>query len=107
MGKVINYGTNLGDCSDKVTSPSELPSISDAFGNDLSTLLAGNSFTITKPDCCKIRIVTSIGTFTLRDKETFYSTDNYDKPFTIISVTILEGNCTLDNIHIISNKTKK
>jgi hypothetical protein len=82
------------------------PSISDAFGDDLSTLLPGNSFTVTKPDCCKIQIVTSIGTFTLREKETFYSTDKYDSAFTIDSVNILEGTCTLDSIHIISNKTK-
>jgi hypothetical protein len=82
------------------------PSISDAFGDDLSTLLPGNSFTITKPDCCKIQIVTSIGTFTLREKETYYSTDKYDSAFTIDSVNILSGNCTLDSIHIISNKTK-
>lgn len=84
----------------------DTPTISDAFADNLSTLLPGTSFTITKPDCCRVQVVTSIGSFTLRDKETYYSTDKYDSAFTITAVNILSGSCTLDSIHIISNKTK-
>jgi hypothetical protein len=86
--------------------PVVVQTISDAFGNDLSTLLPGNSFSITKPDCCTVQIVTSIGTFTLRDKETYYSTDKYSIPFTVDAVNIISGSCTLNSVHIISNKTK-
>lgn len=80
-----------------------LPTISDAFADDLSTLLPGTSFTITKPDCCKIQIVTSAGTITLREKETYYSTTDFKCPITVTGITIVSGTCSLADIHIISN----
>lgn len=80
-----------------------LPSISDAFGDDLSTLFAGNSFVITKPDCCKILVTTSVGIFTLREKETYYATTDFNCPITIDSISIVSGTCSLSDIHIISN----
>lgn len=80
-----------------------LPTISDAFADDLSTLLPGTSFTITKPDCCKIQVVTSVGTITLREKETYYSTTDFKCPITVTGITIVSGTCSLADIHIISN----
>lgn len=80
-----------------------LPTISDAFADDLSTLLPGTSFTITKPDCCRIQVVTSVGTITLREKETYYSTTDFKCPITITGITIVSGTCSLADIHIISN----
>ena len=80
-----------------------LPTISDAFANDLSTLLPGTSITITKPDCCRIQVITSAGTITLREKETYYSTTDFKCPITITGITIVSGTCSLSDIHIISN----
>ena len=80
-----------------------LPTISDAFADDLSTLLPGTSFTITKPDCCKIQVVTNVGTITLREKETYYSTTDFKCPITITGIIIVSGTCSLADIHIISN----
>jgi hypothetical protein len=80
--------------------------ISDSFGDDLSTLLPSNSFSFTKPECCNVEVVTSIGTFRIIKGIKSYSTDKYDIPFTINSINILSGNCSLSSIHIIGNKTK-
>ena len=80
-----------------------LPTISDAFADDLSTLLPGTSFVITKPDCCKILVSTSAGTFTLREKETYYATTDFKCTITITGITIVSGTCSLADIHIISN----
>ena len=80
-----------------------LPTISDAFADDLGTLLPGTSFTITKPNCCKIQVVTSAGTITLREKETYYSTTDFKCPITITDIAIVSGTCSLADIHIISN----
>lgn len=80
-----------------------LPTISDAFGDDLSTLLPGTSFTITKPDCCRVQVITSAGTITLREKETYYSTTDFKCPITVTGITIASGTCSLADIHIISN----
>ena len=80
-----------------------LPTISDAFADDLSTLLPGTSFVITKPDCCKVLVATSAGSFTLREKETQYSTTDFKCPITITGITIVSGTCSLADIHIISN----
>jgi len=80
-----------------------LPTISDAFANDLSTLLPGTSFVITKPDCCRVLVTTSAGTFTLREKETYYATTDFKCAVTVDNITIVSGTCTLDSIHIISN----
>lgn len=91
------------NCQDAIVCS---PTVSDAFSDDLSTLLEGTSFVITKPDCCRVLITTSVGSFTLREKETYYSTTDFDCPITIDSVQIISGNCTLEEIHIISNKSK-
>lgn len=80
-----------------------LPTISDAFADDLSTLLPGTSFVITKPDCCKILVTTSAGTFTLREKETYYATTDFKCPITVTGITIVSGTCSSADIHIISN----
>lgn len=80
-----------------------LPTISDAFADDLSTLLPGTSFTITKPECCRIQVITSAGTITLKEKETYYSTTDFKCPITITGITIVSGTCSLADIHIISN----
>jgi len=89
----------LGQCEVDTCTPT----ISDAFGDDLSTLLPGTSFVITKPDCCRVQIVTSAGTFTLREKETYYGTTDFNCPITITSVAIISGSCSTQNVHIISN----
>jgi len=80
-----------------------LPTISDAFADDLSTLLPGTSFVITKPDCCKVLVATSAGSFTLREKETYYATTDFKCAVTIDSIVVVSGTCTPDSIHIISN----
>jgi len=80
-----------------------IPTISDAFGNDLSSLLPGTSFIITKPECCRINVITSAGSFTLIDGETYYGTDTFRCPITINSINIISGSCSLDKIHVISN----
>lgn len=78
--------------------------ISEAFGDDLSPLLPGNNFSITKPACCKIKVTTNIGIFHVLDNVQFYNTSDFSCPVEIESVEIVSGSCTLDKVHIISNK---
>lgn len=80
------------------------PAISEAFGNDLSTLQAGHNFSITKPSCCKIKVTTSVGSFHVLENIQFYNTSDFECPITITAVEVISGNCALDKIHIISNK---
>ena len=80
------------------------PAISEAFGNDLSTLQAGHNFSITKPSCCKIKVTTSIGSFHVLENIQFYNTSDFECPITITAIEIVSGNCALDKIHVISNK---
>lgn len=81
-----------------------LPTISEAFGNDLSTLLPSNNFSIQKPTCCKIKITTSVGSFHVLEDIGAYTTSDFDCTITITNVEIVKGNCTLDKIYIIGNK---
>lgn len=81
-------------------------SISDAYGDDLSTLLAGNSLSITKPACCELLITTTVGQFRVIKGVQNYATAIFECPLNIIDIAVLSGNCTLSDIHIISNKTK-
>jgi hypothetical protein len=82
------------------------PSISDALGDDLSTLLDSHSFSISKPECCTILVNTSIGSFRVVKGTVAYSTTQYDAPFKINIISIVSGNCSLSNIHVIGNKIK-
>jgi hypothetical protein len=82
------------------------PLISEAYGNDLSTLLVGHNFSITKPACCKVKVTTSIGSFTLVSGIQHYSTSDFESTVSIISVEIVEGTCSLSDVHLISNKIK-
>ena len=79
------------------------PTISDAFADDISTLLPATNFIITKPECCRVLVTTSVGGFTLREKETYYATTDFNCPVTITDVQIVSGSCMLSDIHIISN----
>jgi hypothetical protein len=94
----------LGECPE-VMPVDEIPvcEISEAFGNDLSTLKSGKSFSITKPSCCKIKITTDIGSFHVLDGIQHYSSSDFTCPFNITNVEIVGGTCTLDKVHIISN----
>jgi hypothetical protein len=98
-----NKPFTLGACD---IDPQCSPLICEAFGNDLSTLCAGHNFSITKPSCCKIKVTTDIGSFTLVGGIQHYSTSDFQCPVTITAIEILGGGCTLDQIHIISNKLK-
>jgi len=79
------------------------PTVSDAFADDISTLLPATNFIITKPEYCRVLVTTSVGSFTLREKETYYATTDFNCPVTITDVQIVSGSCTLSDIHIISN----
>jgi len=81
-------------------------SISDAFANDLSSLLVGHSLSITKPACCELLITTTVGQFRLIKGVQSYTTAIFECPLNITDINILSGNCTLSDIHIISNKIK-
>ncbi|MGL4977948.1 MAG: hypothetical protein ACRC5G_08030 [Cetobacterium sp.] len=81
-------------------------SISEAYADDLTTLLAGTSFVIYKPICCKIQVITTIGSFTLDEKIEVYSTADFNSSFFITQINVLSGNCPLEKIKVISNKTK-
>lgn len=83
-----------------------IQSISDALADDLSGLLPGTSFTITKPQYCAIRVTTTIGSFTIRSGETLYSTQEFKQSFSVTAVEIVSGNCSLDCVHIISNRSE-
>lgn len=79
-------------------------SISSAYGDDLSTLLPGNTFEISRTSCCKedITVVTSIGTFLFPSFKSSISLADTSIPFTIDNIVTT---CNLSNIFIISQKT--
>ena len=78
--------------------------ISFATGVDLSTLSASNTFLITKPSCCEITVITSIGTFILRDGVSSYSTTDFNCLVTVDNITVTSGDCLPIDIHIIGNR---
>lgn len=92
----------LGYCP--VPDVTKIPAITEAFGNNLGTLSEGHNFSVTKPACCKIKVTTSIGSFHVLDGIQFYSSSDFQNTVTITGVEIVSGNCTLDKVHIISNK---
>jgi hypothetical protein len=71
-----------------------LPTISSAYGNDLTSLSPGNSVAIQKPSCCEVRVVTSAGSFLVRKGMTAYSTADFNCPVTVSAVEIVSGSCT-------------
>jgi hypothetical protein len=76
-----------------------IPTISSAFGSDLSTLLPGKNISIQKPDCCAIKVNTSAGSFIVTRKMTGYSTGDFCNDVTVTSVELLSGaTCSLDDI---------
>ncbi len=77
-------------------------SVSWAYGNDLSTLSAGNSFAISKPSCCNLILETSIGSIPMIGELVFMSTETFSCPVTIDSITVL-GTCDLSKVIITSN----
>lgn len=81
-----------------------LPSISEAYGNDLSTLLPSHNFSIQKPDCCVVKVTTNVGIFSVQKGVGFYNTSDFKCLISITGVEILSGNCTLDKVYIIGNK---
>lgn len=81
-----------------------LPSISEAYGNDLSTLLPSHNFSIQKPDCCVVKVTTNVGVFSVQKGVGFYNTSDFKCPISITEVEILSGSCTLDKVYIIGNK---
>ena len=92
----------LGYCV--IPDLTKLPSITEAFANDLSTLSEGHNFSITKPACCKIKVNTSIGSFHILSGVQFYSSSDFQNTVTINSIEVVGSNCSLEDVHIISNK---
>ena len=81
-----------------------LPTISSAFGNDLSSLLAGQSISIQKSNCCAIKVKTSAGDFIVSKDMTGYSTGDFNCPVTVDSIEILSGTCSLADIVVTTQK---
>lgn len=98
----------LGECPEEhpVNDSACCPSISEAFADDLSTLLSSHNYVITKPQCCKIKVTTSIGSFHVLENVQSYTTSDFNCLVDITSVEIVSGSCTLDKIQIIGNKLK-
>jgi hypothetical protein len=82
------------------------PEICSATADDLSTLCPANNFSILKDKCCTIRVNTSIGSFIIPDTVNAFSTSDFECTYTIDSIEIIKGSCTLDTISIIGSKLK-
>jgi hypothetical protein len=83
------------------------PEISDAFGNDLSTLLPSHNFifdasTACSSPPCVYQIVTDAGTFRVRAGSAI-TTKTFSSKVTVQSVSVLSGSCSLADLHIIGN----
>jgi hypothetical protein len=83
------------------------PEISDAFGNDLSTLLPSDNFifdasTACSSPPCVYQIVTDAGTFRVRAGSAI-TTKTFSSKVTVQSVSVLSGSCSLADLHIIGN----
>jgi hypothetical protein len=74
------------------------PTISSATADSVGTLLAGNSISVQKNNCCSIKVKTSAGDFIISKDVTGYSTSNFSCAVTVSSVEILSGTCSLSNI---------
>lgn len=82
-----------------------LQTVSSAAGNNLSSLLAGTSFSFLKTGACSIRVTTSVGSFVIPDDATSYCTQVFKTPFTVNAVEVIAGTCDLATITIISNSS--
>ena len=83
------------------------PEISDAFGDDLSTLLPSDNFifdasTACSSPPCVYQIVTDAGTFRVRAGSAI-TTKTFSSKVTVQSVSVLSGGCSLADLHIIGN----
>lgn len=80
------------------------PTISSAYGDDLTSLLPGNTFEISRTACCKdnVIVVTSIGSFTFPSFKSSISLADTQVSFTIDDIITP---CDKSNIFIISQKT--
>ena len=81
------------------------PTISSAFGDDLSTLLPGNSIAIQKPGCCAIKVTTSAGDFLVRKGMVAYSTTDFNCPVTVTAVEVVDGTCEVSEV-IVTTQAK-
>ena len=79
------------------------PMITWSYGDNLSTLLSGHNFTVTKPSCCSFVLNTSIGDIPVIGDFTFLTTETFKCTFTINSITSI-NNCDLSKVVIIGNK---
>ena len=75
-----------------------VPTISSAFANDLSTLLPGTTISIQKPNCCVLRVTTSVGSFLVSKTAVAYSTSEFNCPVTVTGVTVVSGTCDLASV---------
>lgn len=91
-----------GECKDSVTCT---PTISSAFGDDLSALLPGNSIAIQKPGCCAIKVTTSAGDFLVRKGMVAYSTTDFNCPVTVTGVEVVDGTCEIAEV-IVTTQAK-
>lgn len=81
------------------------PTISSAFGDDLSALLPGNSIAIQKPSCCAIKVTTSAGDFLVRKGMVAYSTTDFNCPVTVTAVEVVDGTCEVSEV-IVTTQAK-
>ena len=74
------------------------PTISSSFANDLSVLLPGTTISIQKPNCCVLRVTTSVGSFLVSKTAVAYSTSEFNCPVTVTGVTVVSGTCDLASV---------
>lgn len=87
-------------------NPPCLPEICSATGDDLSTLCPGHNFSFIKPDCCKLKVTTSIGTFIIPKRVQSFSTSDFDCTFEVTNVEVIEGTCDLSKVDIMGSKLR-
>lgn len=74
------------------------PTISSATADNVGSLLAGNSISVQKNNCCTIKVKTTAGDFIVSKDVTGYSTSNFSCVVTVNSVEVLSGTCNLSDI---------
>jgi hypothetical protein len=80
----------VGECK---TASVCAPNIGSATADDLTSLPPGQTISVQKPACCRIKLKTSAGDVILAKDVQGFSTDKFDCNVTVTGVEILSGTC--------------
>lgn len=93
-------GLKVGNCAPVVTQ-----SMSSTSAQAFTGPVECTSFAVSKPDCCELTIMTSVGEIVLPAGVTSYATQVYKDPFTVTVVTATGVGCDPAEVSLTFNRS--